>query len=176
MAITAATSADRIVRRGPGKSLFESGKSASGSTSTWNQGELICLDATTHTLRRIVATADAATLVGISDNVIVAGKLVGPYSGLTATDAAEVGPDFAGPKYGVTASLTLKTGDAFNPGDKVYAADTLTSATVSITDPSDHNHVGIYVGKAITAAIAGQTGPILIGCRVPNGTGGALVV
>jgi hypothetical protein len=177
MAITQAQSADRLTRRGPGRTLFESGKSAvtlGAAACTWGQGVLLCLDAATFLLRPVAATADAATLAGLSDNVVNSGKLQGPYDGLTAVDAASQGPDFSGPKIGVTGTLTLKTGDAFTPGCKVYLADGLDSATVSVTDPGDHNYVGLYSGPAVTAA-AGATGPIFVGARTQLGTGAALI-
>lgn len=178
MAISAATSANRLVRRGPGKSLFEAGRVVCNSSSTWNQGELLCMDASTNTLRRVAATTDADTLVGISDNVVVSGKLAGPYDGLTATDAASIGPEFAGPKYGVEGILTAKTGDAFVSGCKVYLADGLDTASVSSVDGGGSGHllsyVGIYLGPAITA-VAGQQIKVLVGCRFPNAIGSALL-
>jgi hypothetical protein len=173
MAITAAAGANRIVRGGPGKTIFEDGKSVAGS-ATIPQGVLVCFDTTAHALKQVAATGDAATLVGISDVAIKSGSLVGPYDGLTAVDAAQAAVGFVGPKCGVTAALTLKTGDAFNPGAKVFLADAADSATVSVTDPGDANHVGIYVGPAVASAAAGQTGPVLVGCRYPAGTGAAL--
>lgn len=177
MAITAAAGANRIVRGGPGKSVFEDGKSMCGALSTWNQGELICLDATGY-LRRVAATTDAETLVGISDDAITAGSLVGPYAGLTAVDAAQAAVGFVGPKYGVEADLTMKTGDHFTPGCKVYLVDALDSATVSVTDPgaTGHtgNYVGIYTGVDVAAAAAGQKGRILVGARYPAANGADL--
>lgn len=166
--IVSTTSVDAIVLGGPGKSVFEDGKAASGATSTWLQGDLICLDTSTHVLRRVAATADSATFVGVSDNVVTAGKLAGPYDGLTAVDASQKSPGFVGPKYGVVAAMTLKTSDAFNIGDKVYLADTLNCQTVSVTDPGDHNYVGIFQGpSAVASATAGQTGNILINSVYP---------
>jgi hypothetical protein len=176
MSISAASfSVDDIVRGGPGKSIFDDGKAASTSNSTWHQGSQICFDTGLLCLRAVTATADAATIVGIADNVVTSGKLAGPYDGLTAVDAAQVSPGFAGPKYGVTARLKLKTGDAFNIGSKVYLADGQDDQTVSSVNPGDANHVGIYVGLSATAsAAAGATGDILYGCRYPNGTAGTL--
>lgn len=176
MAISAATqSLNNIVRKGPGKTLIEEARPMVSASSTWLQGEILCFDTSTNIIRRVAATADAATLLGISDNVVTAGKLAGPYDGLTAVNAAQVSPGIVGPKYGVEVQLTLKTGDAFTPGCKVYLADALNTQTVSVTDPSDHNHVGIYLGAAVTAA-AGQTGVVLIGCRYPAGTAGTLLL
>lgn len=174
MAITAATSANRIVRNGAmAKTLFEDGKSAVTSASSWGQGVLCFFDTTAHAIKQIAALNDTDTLVGISDNVVTSGKLAGPYDGLTPVDAAQVTPGFVGPKFGCTGRLTLKTGDAFNPGDKVYLVDALDNATVSVTDSGGMGHVGnyvgIFVGTPVASAAAGQTGDVLIGCRYPAG-------
>lgn len=175
MAITAATSSvDRIIRGGPGKSIFDDGKAAISSSSSWYQGDLICFDTSAHILRVVAATGDAVTFVGIADNQVISGQLSGPYDGLTAVNAAQVTPGFTGPKYGVSAQMILKTSDAFVMGAKVYLCN-VDSQTVSSVDPGDANHVGIFVGpSAVASAAAGQQGAILIGCRYPNGTGGTL--
>lgn len=169
MAISASSgSVDNLVRSGPGRSIFEDGKAAVGSGSTWNQGDQICFDTSLHYLRAVTATGDALTIVGIADNVVSAGALVGPYQGLTAVAGAQVSPGFVGPKYGVTARLTLKTSDAFNIGDKVYLADGQSCQVVSSSNPGDGNYVGIFMGpSAVASASAGQTGDILYGARYP---------
>lgn len=175
MAITASTSSvDAIVRGGPGKSLFEDGKSAVGSTSTWNQGDFICFDTSLGYLRAVTATGDAATIVGVADNQIASGVLNSPYAGLTAVNAAQVTPGFVGPKYGVTVRATLKTGDAFAVGGKVFLANGQTTQTISSVDPGDANYIGIFVGPAVSSAAAGQTGDFLIGYRYPTGSTGYL--
>lgn len=170
MAITAATSAfDSIVRGGPGASVFEDGKAACSSASTWLQGDFIYLDTSVHVLKRVAATGDAATLVGVADNSVTSGKLVGPYDGLTAVDAASVGPGFVGPKYGVISSKTLKTSDAFVIGGKVYLSNGGDTQTVTSTDPGGDLYVGIFVGPAaVASAAAGQQGQIKIIARYPG--------
>ena len=177
MAILASTlSVDAIVKKGPGESLFENGQDAVSASSTWYQGDLMCFDTSSNILRVVAATTDAVTLVGIADNTVIGGKLLGPYAGLTATDAAEKGPGFAGPKYGVIASLVLKTGDALAVGAKVYLADGLDTKSVSATDPGDHNYIGIYQGPAaISSATAGQKINVLLGARYPAATAAGLV-
>lgn len=169
MAITAATAAyDAIVRRGPGKSVFEDGKAATTSSSTWLQGDLICLDTSGHYLRRVAATGDYSTFVGIADNSVTSGKLAGPYDGLTAVDAVTSGPGFCGPKYGVVASLKLKTSDAFNIGDKVYLCNGSDTQTVTSTDPGSSDYIGIFQGPAnVASAAAGQRGHILVVAQYP---------
>lgn len=172
MAITAATSSsNRIKVSVQAKTMFNDGQIAAG-TNSWKQGELLCYDTSAHTLRVVAATTDAETLVGISDNEVKSGKIAGPYDGLTAVDGAQSGPKFAGPKFGVLASLTLKAGDAFRPGDKVYLVDGADTSTVSITDPglTGHtgNYVGIFQGALVASAAAGQQGDVLVGCRYPS--------
>lgn len=176
MAITATTSGnDRIVFGDSGRSLFNTGKSAVTSSSNWYQGDLIYFDTSNHILNVVAATGNAATFVGIADNTVQSGKLVGPYTGLTLTNSAEVTPGFVGPKFGVVANMILNTGDNFVIGGKVYLTDTQSSQTVTITDPSDHNYIGIFVGpSAVSSAAAGQQGWCLLGARYPNATGTAL--
>lgn len=178
MAISAfGSNQDRIIKSqvDNGRSLFDSGKYAVDASSTWNQGDLIMFNTSVHALRRVTATGDGATFVGIADNVVTAGKLAGPYDGLTAVSAAQVSPQFVGPKFGVVASLVLKTSDAFNIGSKVFLDDGGNSQQVTVTDPSDGNYIGIFVGPAaIASATAGQTGFILIGARYPQATGTGL--
>lgn len=174
MAITASIlNGDAIHRSDSPKSLFENGLDFVGttSTSTWNQGDSICYDTSAHTIRKVAATGDAATIIGIAVQAITNGIVNGPYQGL-ATPNAPVA--FQGAVYGVTAFRTLKTGDAFNPGVKVYLADGGDTQTVSSTDPGDGNYIGLYDGVAVSSATAGQVGHVKIGCRYPAATGLAL--
>lgn len=173
MAITAATTAkDRVFRSDAVKSLFEAGLAFVDTTITFKQGDHIYFDDATNLIKRCAATANAATYLGISPVSITLGILAGPYDGLTNV-TSQAPSEFQGPMYGFTALSTLKTGDTFNPGDKVYLADGADSQTVSVTDPGDANYVGIYVGAATTAA-AGQQGTVKIGLRGLAGTGAAL--
>lgn len=153
---------NNIVRSVSPKSIFESAKAVITSAVSFNQGDLIAFDDTNNRLKAVAATADAAAILGVARQTIVSGKVVSPYSG-TAVDAAQAIEDIAGPVYGVVASLKLKSGDTFAPGDKVYV--TVTDAqTVTVTDPGDGNHVGIYQGAQVTAG-ASSKGDILVGAR-----------
>jgi hypothetical protein len=164
MATIAINNIVRSVRPG---AVFESAKSVITTAVSYNQGDLICFDDTNNRLKAVALTADAATILGVAIQTIVSGKVVGPYSG-TAVDASVALSDLKGPVYGVVASLKLKVGDSFAPGDKVYV--TVTDAqTVTVTDPGDANHIGIYQGAAVTAA-AGSKGDIMVGNRF-GGTG-----
>lgn len=175
MAITAASvGADRIVRSDLGQSLFDDIKAVVSSSVTWKQGDLLSFDTSAHVLKLVAATSDAANFVGIADNYITSGKLVGPYDGLTPVDAAQSGPYAIGPKFGVVASLKLHTGDAFNPGNKVYLSNGDDSQTVTVTDPGDANYIGIFVDAAVASAASGQQAKIKIGARYPSATGTGL--
>lgn len=175
MAITAATAgADRIVRADTGQTLFDDIKSVVSSSVSWKQGDLLAFDTSAHVLKLVAATSDAVTFCGIADNYVTSGKLVGPYDGLTPVDAAQSGPSAIGPKYGVVASLKLHTGDAFNPGDKVYLSNGDDSQTVTSTDPGGSNYIGVFVGAAVSSAASGQQGNIKIGARYPAATGTGL--
>lgn len=165
MAITAATTGkNRIFRSENPRSLFESAKNVVTSASSWQQGDLLAYDTSSHIVRVVSSTADSANFLGIADNVVSSGKLVGPYSGLTKTDASEALGDLHGPVYGVEGMMKLKSGDVFTSGLKVYLANGADTQTVSSVDPGDANHIGIYVGPTVTAG-SGSEGPCLIGAR-----------
>lgn len=177
MSYSATTASDRIVRGGPGKSLFDDCSNVTAGV-TWNQGDLIAFDTSAHKLKVVTAQTDAANIVGIADNTIVSGKLAGPYDGLAGNNTASIGPLFSGPKYGVVASLKLLSGDAFTTGCPVYLTTASDAQTVTVTAPSTNDPIGIYQGPAVTAS-SGSVGPVLIGCRYPNAAisstvGGAL--
>jgi predicted RecA/RadA family phage recombinase len=171
MSITAATASypANIFQGSPGKTLFESGKSVSSSASNWVQGDFVYLDTGNHILNRVSSTGNAATIMGVADNVVTAGKLAGPYDGLTAVDASQVTPEFTGARYGVVSQPKLKASDAFHPGDKVYLSDGGDTQTVTSSDPGDGNYVGIYVGVTVASAASGQRGFIRVGSRIHTG-------
>ncbi len=162
-AITSYGSAvNRVYRSDARKSFFEDAKALASSAVSWNQGDLLYLDTSAHLIKRVAATGDAATFLGIAENTVSAGILVGPYSGLTAVNAAEAIACLVGPSFGVEALMVLKTSDAFNPGDKVYLVSGGNSQQVSVTDPGDGNYIGQFQGPAVASAAAGQTGACLL--------------
>jgi len=175
MAITAGTIAkDRTYRSDDVKALFEPGVNFLSTSVTFKQGDLLCYDTAAHVLKLVAATGDAATIIGVAQESVTAGVLVGPYTGLSDPTSVALPQAIVGPFYGLTASMILNTGDAFNPGIKVYLVDATNSQTVGVTDPGDGNYVGLYVGPVIASATAGQEGQIKIGCRYPAATGAAL--
>lgn len=170
MAITASTSAtNRVFRSNARKSFFENAKAAVSTAISWNQGDLLYLDTTAHLIKVVSATGTAATFLGIADNTVSAGKLVGPYTGLTPVTAAEAISSLVGPSFGVEALLKLKASDAFVTGGKVYLSDGSDSQTVSSVDPGDGKFIGFYQDAAKTAA-AGDQGVILLIGRGDTGT------
>lgn len=159
------TSYNNVIKAG-GKALFDDASSVITSAVSFNQGDLIAYDATNDRLKAFAADTDSATLVGVARCKVVSGKLASPYS--TATDAAEAAGAIVGPEYGGLYELTMKTADAFNPGDLVYSAGTDPQLITSVDSGAGSEVVGIYVGKAVGSAAAGQKGQFVIGCRYPE--------
>ena len=159
----ATTAYNNIVRSVAPKSIFESAKDVLSTTNDWNQGDLLAFDTTAKVIKAVTATADAQFILGVAKNTVVDGKVKSPYQG-TAVDAAAAYEDIAGPVYGVIVELTMKTGDAFAHGDKIYVTTT-DAQTITVTDPGDHYHIGVYQGKTVASAAAGQKGLFLIGAR-----------
>jgi hypothetical protein len=157
------TPKNNIIRSIAPKSLFESAFPVLSTSVTYNQGDLLAFDTSSKILKPISATGDAANCLGVARQTVVSGVVKSPYQG-TPVDASQAIEDVAGPVYGVVASLTLKTGDAFNPGDKVYLVTT-DAQTVTSTTNSGGANVGIFQGPAVASAAAGQTGAVLIGAR-----------
>lgn len=175
MAISASSvSKDRVYREDDLKALFEAGINFVDSTISFNQGDLMCYDTGSNLIRKVAATTDGVTFLGIAPVKIVSGVLAGPYTGLSDLTSVAQPQAFLGPIYGVTANMILKTGDAFLDGVKVYLANGENCQTVSVTDPGDGNYIGLYVGDSIASAAAGQEGQIKLGCRYPSATGTGL--
>lgn len=163
------SSVDRVRRGGAqARSVFESGlPGVKIGTPTFNQGDLMCYDSTVPGIRAVTATTDAAAFLGVSPVSVVAGKLAGPYDGLTQTNAAQAAQEFRGPIHDADFSMQLKIGDAFTFGCKVYLVDGGDTQTVTITDTlAAGNYIGYYVGDAITPAAA-TTGTVHIISRYP---------
>lgn len=135
-------------------SLFESAKFVIDSTVSFNQGDLIALDTVNHVLKAVTASTDAPNFLGVAAVTIVSGKVKSPYQG-TAVDAAQAIEDIKGPVSHVVVELIATTGDAFVPGALVYLTAT-DAQTVTSTDPGTHDPIGVYQGKNIASASAGQ--------------------
>lgn len=154
------TAQNNIVREVNLKSLFESALPVLSTAVTYNQGDYITFDQTNLILAPVTGSGSSANILGIARQTIVNGIAKSPYIG-TAVDASQAIEDLAGPAYGVVAFMTLKTGDAFNPGSPVY----LTADPQTVTSVSAGVSVGVYQDSAVSSAAAGQQGDILIGAR-----------
>lgn len=150
---------NRITRTVLQGSKFEAAKNLIDATVSFEQGDLLFLDTTSHLIKKVTAEADSATLLGIARTSVVNGKLKSPYQG-TDVDAAVAATEIPGPVHGVIAKLVAKTGDAFVPGQKVGldAASGAYHVTTTVTTKP----VGIYQGPAIASAVAGQEIEVLI--------------
>lgn len=153
-----------IVRSVAPKSLFESAKAVIGSTTTYDQGDLLIFDDATNRIRRPTTEAECSTFCGIAINSLVNGKEVSPYN--TDVVGSQSISDQPGPLYGVVARLVLKTGDSINPGDDVFH-DPVTGFR-GVTSTPGTKSIGLYQGPAIAGAAAGTEIPVLIGCRAKN--------
>ena len=157
---------NNITREVARKSVFPDASDLTSAAVTYDQGDILCLKG--GLVQRSTADADTANSLGVAVAKVVAGKLAGPYDGLTAVDAAQAAGKIPGPAYGVVASLTLKTSDAFNPGDLVYH-DVSDPQTVTITQGAGAEAIGVYVGSAVASAAAGQKSEVHIGSQFPGG-------
>lgn len=141
-----------------------------GAASNWNQGDLLCLDTSTHLIKPLSSAADSQTFLGIAVNTVVNGTLKSSYQG-TAVDAAESPVSMSGPCSGVVGKMKLHTGDSVNPGDLMYHSLADDVQTVTVTAPSAASHaLGVYQGAAITSAPAGTQVEVQLGHRYPADT------
>jgi hypothetical protein len=169
MAITAATNAHDAVVQDDGnlKSFIESAFPFLSALSTFIQGDLIALDTTNHIINRVAADTDGATILGVAPASVTAGVLVGPYPTGMGTIANQKAQAVQGPLYGGVFGLKVNAGDALVPGCKLYLKDGADSQTVSVTDSATTgNYVGIYMGPAVAAAVAGVFYPVKVGMRL----------
>ena len=159
------TAKNRIVRTIAQNSVFEDITSFVTSSSTFNQGDLMVLDTSTH-LVRIATTesSDSANFLGISRVTVVNGVPQGPYQGLATSNNTAIGA-IPGPVFGVEAAMLLKLNDVFLPGIPVYLIVSSGAQTVAI---SGTNPIGCYNGPAITGS-AINTGNIRLGCVYQKG-------
>lgn len=141
--------------------VFPDIKSLLDSTISFNQGDLVYLDTTNHLVKALDSDAHAATLLGVSTEKVVSGKVSRPYS--TDVDASQAAGAIQGPTFGVTAKLILKTGDALSPGQKVY----FDTDAQHCTSTAGTNALGVYQGPAIASAAAGQEIEVLINANYP---------
>lgn len=161
----ATTPKNRITRTVNPGSIFESALNVIGSSTSWNQGDLLYYDGSTDTLKPVTTETNGTTFCGIATNTIVEGVPKQPYS--TATAGSEAIQSVQGPVYGVIANMKLYTGDSFVSGDPVYVGPSDSDAQT--VQASGTKAIGIYQGPDITAA-SDSTGEVLLGHRYPGDT------
>jgi Uncharacterized conserved protein (DUF2190) len=154
-----------LARRVATKSIYPDATALVSTAISFAQGDLIFFDDTNNLIKKVTAEADGATILGVAPVTIVSGKFPSIYN--TAVDASVAIPHVPGPEYGDVHRMVLKAGDAINPGDKVYIDAANLGRGVTITGTKA---IGIYQGKALTAATGGTEIEVLIGTRVPDDT------
>lgn len=162
----ASTPKNRIVRTIALNAVFEDATPVSNANTNFNQGDLLCFDVATLLIRPVASeSVDSANFLGIAEVTVQNGSPVGPYQGL-ATTSRQIPGHFPGPVYGVNASLTLKSGDALNPGALVYLDPTDGPQFVSA---SGTNAIGVNAGAGITGN--GVLNVVVrLGARYPGNT------
>lgn len=154
--------ANRLTLSDQKKSIFPDATAVISSAVSFNQGDLLYFNDTSNLISRLAAEGDAVTFLGIAEVTIVSGKLASPY--VTDVDASQAISAIPGPVYNVRAKLVAKTGDAFNPGDLVYANPAAGNYHVQAAGTKA---IGVYQGPAVASAAAGQEIEILLGTRFP---------
>jgi hypothetical protein len=139
------------------------------SNTSFNQGDLLCIDTSTHIIRTPASAADTQAILGVAPVTISNGKLLSSYQG-TAVDAAQSGVATPGPEANVEALMTLKTGDTFNPGDLVYPSVGDDAQTITTSNPCSGSACGVFQDSAVASAASGQKGRAVIGHRFPGNT------
>jgi hypothetical protein len=151
-------------RRISTRTVFADAKPLISSAISWNQGDLLYLDTTNHLIKAMTVETQSATFLGIAPVKITSGKYPAAY--LSDVDASVGIPSIPGPEYGSVYQLRLKAGDAIVPGQKVYMDTTSYTdigAAQGVTVTVGTQPVGVYQGKALTAATGGTDIEVLIG-------------
>ncbi|HCW07033.1 MAG TPA: hypothetical protein DGG95_06675 [Cytophagales bacterium] len=154
---------NNITRSIAPKSVFESALSVISSAVSFNQGDLLVFDDTNNLLKKPAAETEGNTFLGVAPVTVVSGKIASPYN--TDVVASQAVQDVQGPKFGVVAKLTLKTGITINPGDLIYLDPG--TGTDGVTNTGT-KAIGVYQGSAITTSAAGTKVEVLLGSRFPE--------
>jgi hypothetical protein len=151
------------VREDVKRSLFPSAQALTTSSITYAQGDLLMLDVSAHTIRKVTSGDLGAWFLGISEVNISSGKLVQPYTTDVASSVAI--SDIPGPVIGVVAKLVLKTSDSINPGDPVYLNVSAGAFHVTVTQAMGAIAIGYYQGAALSSVAAGTLVEIKLVCN-----------
>ena len=152
-----------ITRSVAPRSIFPAADAVTSSTADYDQGDILIFDDSTNVIRKPASEAECETMLGIAQVSVVDGKQLSPYTGLPV-DAAAAIASLPGPVFGVVAKMISKTADAWAPGDLVYADPATGSRGVTNTGTKE---IGVYQGKTIASAAAGQEIEVHIGARFP---------
>lgn len=136
------------------RSIFPNAEALIDDTISFTQGDLLCIDTTTHLIRRLAADTDAATLLGVAPVTIVNGRYQQSY--VTAVDASLKAGAIPGPQYGSTYNLVLKSGEVLVAGQLVYPDPSNLANGVVAAGGMGIKPVGVYQGAGITATAATQ--------------------
>ena len=153
------TAKNTIVREIGRKSIFESAFNVTDSAVSYNQGDLLVFNATTHKIVKPSAESEGSTFLGTAVVTVVNGKLKSPYS--TSNDAAIQPSDIPGPAYGVSALVKLKNGDALASGEPVYLYPAGGEQHVQVAGTKA---IGVYQGKNVTGGTDTNI-EVLLGAR-----------
>lgn len=156
---------NKITRSVAPKSVFESAQAVITSAVSFNQGDLLILNTSSHILAKPAAEADGLTFLGIARVSIASGVLVNPITGTVDADVSSAIADIPGPQYGVVAKLVIKTSDSISPGQLVYLDPATGTRGVTVTGTKA---IGVMQGAAVTSAAAGTEIEVLLGARYPS--------
>lgn len=159
---------NNIVRDVARKNMFPDLFNLLDNTVSFNQGDYLVLKG--GLVQRGTAAADTLTGgLGVAPVTVLNGKLPSPYT--TDVDASEAPTRIPGPVYGVIALLKLKTADAFDEGDLVFLdiAGDSDGRTVTSSLPAGSGPIGVFSGKSVASAAAGEEGEIHVGQNAPEG-------
>lgn len=152
------------------KSFIENALPWLNSSSTFVQGDNICIDGTSHCLRAVSADTDGVSYLGVSPVSVTAGILAGPYPTGMGTISSQKAQAAQGPLYGCVVARKIVTGDNLTLGCKLYIPATGDTQMLTVTDgASAGDYVGIYQGPAVASAVAGTLYPVKVGMRLATG-------
>lgn len=160
-AVTSNTVARRVARN----TVYADIQALVGASTSFNQGDLLIMNTSTHTVAKPAIESDGSTFLGVAPVTVVNGKLPAIYN--SAVDASVGTPSIPGPEFGDEIFVMLKASDSLNPGDLVYLDPASGAQFVKSVGSAA---IGVYIGAAITAGASGTQIVIKCGCRYPSNT------
>lgn len=154
-----------LARKIATKTRFVDIKDKLNSTVSFNQGDLLVWDDTNKLVKKAAAETDGEFALGIAPVTIVSGKYPQAYN--TDVNASVAQAATPGPEYGDVHRVMLKGGDAVVAGQELFLYP---AGGGRFVQAAGTKSVGIYQGKALTAATGGTEIEMLVGARWPNDT------